>query len=104
MTAPNAPLADLRAAAQGELAAQLPAPWLAAHLVLPLGIAVDGALLVAAAGTPDATVRDELARRFGRRLRLVPAPAAELEAALLASRPVAELDTAIVAPNDDDDG
>ncbi|AHG91940.1 type II secretion system protein E [Gemmatirosa kalamazoonensis] len=97
------PTRDLRAAAQGDLAASLPAAWLAAHLVLPLGIADDGALLVAAAGTPDPTVRDELARRFGRRLRLVDAPAAELEAALLAARPEAAVDVAVDGDAEYDD-
>jgi general secretion pathway protein E len=94
--------AALRSATQGELASALPAAWLAAHLVLPLGLADDGALLVAAAEEPDATVRDELARRFARRVRVVPVPAAELEAALLAARPAA--DEAPPGVPDDDEG
>ncbi len=97
--------AALRAAAQSELATRLPASWLAAHLVLPLGVADDDALLVAAAAMPDETVRDELARRYGRRVRIVEAPAAEVEAALLAARPpdAAAIDVAAQSASDDDD-
>ena len=77
--------AELRAAAAGAMARELPAAWLEAHLVLPLGLADDGALRVAAGGQPDATVVDALARRFARPVRLVPVPPQDLRAAVLAA-------------------
>ncbi|WP_284348616.1 GspE/PulE family protein [Roseisolibacter agri] len=77
--------AELRAAAAGAMARELPSAWLEAHLVLPLGLAEDGALRVAAGGQPDATVVDALARRFARPVRLVPVPPQDLRAAVLAA-------------------
>ena len=77
--------AELRAAAAGALARELPSAWLEAHLVLPLGLGDDGALRVAAGGQPDATVVDALARRFARPVRLVPVPPQDLRAAVLAA-------------------
>jgi type II secretory ATPase GspE/PulE/Tfp pilus assembly ATPase PilB-like protein len=81
--------AELRDAALGPLARELPSAWLEAHLVLPLGVAADGALRVAAGGRPDATVLDALARRFARPVRLEPVPAQDLRAAVLAVREAA---------------
>ena len=78
---------DLRAAASGPLAARLAAPR-QEHGVVPLGIDPDGTLSAAAGGPVDVTVLDELARVFQRPVRLVSAPAAEIQAALLATRHV----------------
>ncbi|MGZ8415135.1 MAG: GspE/PulE family protein, partial [Gemmatirosa sp.] len=78
--------AELRAAATGALARELPSAWLEAHLVLPIGLAEDGALRVAAGAEPDATVLDALARRFARPVRLVPVAPQDLRAAVLAAR------------------
>ncbi|MGZ8471431.1 MAG: GspE/PulE/PilB domain-containing protein, partial [Gemmatirosa sp.] len=78
--------AELRAAATGALARELPSAWLEAHLVLPIGLAEDGALRVAAGAEPDATVLDALARRFARPVRLIPVAPQDLRAAVLAAR------------------
>ena len=86
MAAPDAlpPVArDLREAAAGPLARRLGARWLAEHVVLPLGVDADGALVVAAAEPPHETVLDELARLFGRPVRATLHAAGELRAALL---------------------
>ena len=80
MTAP-----DLRDAARGDLAARVPRRFLEEHVVVPVAES-DDAVVVAAGGPLDPTVVDELARVFGRPVRLVEAPAAELQAALLAAR------------------
>jgi type II secretory ATPase GspE/PulE/Tfp pilus assembly ATPase PilB-like protein len=77
--------ADLRAAAGGPLAQRLSPRYLDEHCVLPLGVEADGALAAAAAGPLDPTVTDELARVFGRRIRLVEMPAAEIQAAILSA-------------------
>ncbi len=83
MTSPAVPPDVLRDAARGPLAAGLPMRFLEQHTLLPLGLEADGAVLVAAGGVPDATVTDELQRRFGRAVRLIDAPANEIYAALL---------------------
>jgi type II secretory ATPase GspE/PulE/Tfp pilus assembly ATPase PilB-like protein len=77
---------DLREAANGELAARLSPRYLDEHCVLPLGIDPDGALATAVGGPLDPTVSDELIRIFGRRLRLIPMPAGEIQAAILSAR------------------
>jgi type II secretory ATPase GspE/PulE/Tfp pilus assembly ATPase PilB-like protein len=79
-------LPDLRAAATGELALRLSPRYLDEHCLLPLGIADDGAVITAVGRTLDPTVTDELSRLFRRPLRLVPHPAAEIQAAVLAAR------------------
>jgi type II secretory ATPase GspE/PulE/Tfp pilus assembly ATPase PilB-like protein len=73
----------LREAAAGELAARLPARFLEEQLLLPVAVATDGALVVAAGRPLDVTITDELVRRFGRALRIVDVPAQELQAALM---------------------
>jgi type II secretory ATPase GspE/PulE/Tfp pilus assembly ATPase PilB-like protein len=80
------PLPDLRTAAGAELALQLSPRYLDEHCLLPLGIADDGALITAVGRPLDPTVTDELARLYRRPLRLVPHPAAEIQAAVLAAR------------------
>ncbi|MCI0433743.1 MAG: GspE/PulE family protein [Gemmatimonadetes bacterium] len=77
---------DLRQAAAGPLAARLSARYLDEHCLLPLGIDADGALMTAVGGPLDPTVSDELARLFGRRLRLIEMPAGEIQAAILSVR------------------
>ncbi|MBA3466680.1 MAG: type II/IV secretion system protein [Gemmatimonadaceae bacterium] len=81
---------DLRAAAESELASRLSNRYLEEHKLIPLEIDSAGYLRVAAAGTPDQTVLDELARVFGRDLRIVQVPASELLAALMSVKPAAE--------------
>ena len=78
--------ADLRAAAAGPLARRLSPKYLEEHCVLPLAVTDAGALLVAAGEALDATAVDELAWTFGRPVRLVAAPAAEIHAAILSAQ------------------
>jgi len=95
-------LADLRTAAAGELAQRLSPRYLDEHCLLPLGIAEDGALVTAVGRPLDATVTDELARLYRRRLKLVERPAAEIQAAILAARR-AEPEESIVERVGDDE-
>jgi general secretion pathway protein E len=77
---------DLRAAANGPLAARLSPKYLDEHCVLPLGIDDDGSLAAAVGGPLDPTVSDELVRLFGRPLRLIQLPAGEIQAAILSAQ------------------
>ena len=77
---------DLREAASGPLALRLSPRYLDEHCVLPLGIDADGALATAVGGELDPTVSDELSRVYGRRLRLVPMPAGEIQGAILSAQ------------------
>jgi general secretion pathway protein E len=77
------PAEVLRAAAAGALAVQLPARYLEEQQVIPLQVADDGVLLVAAGRALDATVTDALAARFGRAVRVLPAEPQDVQAALL---------------------
>ena len=77
---------DLRAAAAGPLALRLSPRYLDEHCVLPLGIDPDGTLALAVGGPLDPTVLDELGRVYRRRLRLVDAPAGEIQAAIMSAR------------------
>src|SRR5688572_14071822 len=77
---------DLREAANGPLAARLSPRYLDEHCLLPLRIDADGAVNTAVAGPLDPTVSDELVRVFGRPLRLVEVPAAEIQAAILSAQ------------------
>jgi type II secretion system protein E len=76
---------DLRAAAVGSLAHQVSPKYLEEHTLLPLGVADDGSLLVAVGGPLDPAVVEELRQTYGRRLRLVAAPAAEIQSAILSA-------------------
>jgi type II secretory ATPase GspE/PulE/Tfp pilus assembly ATPase PilB-like protein len=78
----------LRSAAGGPLAARLSHRYLEEHCLIPLGVEADGALVAVAGRVLHPTVLDELARVFERPVRVIDAPAAEIQAALLASRPV----------------
>ena len=76
----------LREAAAGPLAAELPARFMEEHALLPVFVGDDGVLVVAAGKPPDPTTTDELARRFGRAVRVVEAPINEVQAAIMAAR------------------
>ena len=89
---------DLRTAASGELALRLSPRYLDEHCLLPLGIGDDGAVITAVGRTLDPTVTDELSRLYGRPLRLVSHPAAEIQAAVLAAR---RTDTAAMSAEPD---
>ncbi len=77
---------DLREAAGGPLASQLSPKYLEEHCLIPLGVGQDGAVEIAASKEADASVRDELALVFGRRLRFIDAPAGEILAAIMSSK------------------
>jgi len=87
-TAPRA-AADLRAAAAGPLAQRLSPKYLEEHCLLPLAVSDAGELLVAAGEPLDPTVVDELCWTYGRRVKLVDAPAAEIHAAILSAQSAA---------------
>lgn len=89
---------DLRAAATGPLATRLSLAYMEEHALLPLGEGEEGEILVAAGRPLDADVLDELQLHFGRAVRVVPVPEAELQAALLSARPLVP-----AAPTGDDD-
>ena len=78
--------ADLRAAAAGPLAQRLSPKYLVEHGLLPVGVSETGELLVAAEERPDPAVIDELCWVYGRRVKLVAAPAAEIHAAILSAQ------------------
>jgi type II secretory ATPase GspE/PulE/Tfp pilus assembly ATPase PilB-like protein len=96
----------LREAAAGSLAGMLSPRYMDEHRLLPLAVDPDGALAVAVGGALDPTVSDELVRVFGRPLRLVEAPAGEIQAAILSVRrqspaPGGEPEAGPAAANDD---
>ena len=74
---------DLRDAATGQYARRLSPRYLEEHTLLPLGVDIDGAVVLAVADTPHVTVLDELARFFDRPVRCAQHPAGEIQAALL---------------------
>lgn len=76
---------DLRAAAAGELALRFPARWLEEHTVLPLEVAKDGSVVVAASGDVSATISDALQRTLKAPVRFVTIAQGELRAALVAT-------------------
>ncbi len=83
---PDTPLArELREAAGGALAGQLSAKFLEEHCLLPLEIGEDGWVVVATGNAVDDTLIDELGWTFGRNVRLVEAPAAEIQAAIMSA-------------------
>jgi general secretion pathway protein E len=77
--------ADLRAAAAGSLAQRLSLKYWEEHCLLPLAANEAGELLVAAGQPVDPTVLDELCWTYERPVRLVDAPAAEIQAAILSA-------------------
>ncbi|MSR36467.1 MAG: type II/IV secretion system protein [Gemmatimonadetes bacterium] len=83
---------DLRAAARGSLALRLSPRYLDEHRVLPLGVGPDGSVATAVGGPLDATVTDELARVFGRPVRLIQMSPAEIQAAILSAPRDASVD------------
>ena len=76
-------VAELRAGVAGPLAQRLSPKYLAEHCLVPLEIDPAGELIIAAGAPLDPTVVDELCWAYGRRVRVVPAPAAELQSAIL---------------------
>jgi general secretion pathway protein E len=56
------------------------------HSLLPLRVSDTGDLLVAVGEVPDPTVIDELCWTYGRRVKLVDAPVAEIHAAILSAQ------------------
>src|SRR5207248_10118450 len=76
-------VAELRAAVSGPLAQRLSPKYLAEHCLVPLEIDPAGDLIIAAGASLDPTVVDELGWAYGRHVRVVPAPAAELQSAIL---------------------
>src|SRR5438309_9766362 len=78
--------ADLRAAAAGPLAQRLSPKYLEEHCLLPVGVSAAGELLLVADEPPDPTVIDELCWTYGRRVKLVATPAAEIHAAILSAQ------------------
>nr|MBA3646501.1 type II/IV secretion system protein [Gemmatimonadaceae bacterium] len=82
----NASSSALRDAASGPLAARLPVKYLEEYCVLPLRVDADGAIVTAVGRQLDPTISDELARLFGRDIRMVPFPASEVLAAIMSVR------------------
>jgi general secretion pathway protein E len=77
--------ADLRAAAAGPLAHRLAPAYWDQYCALPLAVTDTGELLLAAGAPLDPTVVDELCWAYGRPVRLVEAPAAEIQTAILSA-------------------
>jgi general secretion pathway protein E len=77
--------ADLRAAAASALAQRLSLKYWEQHCLLPM-LASETELIVAAGEPVDPTVVDELCWAYDRRVRLVEAPAAEIQAAILSAQ------------------
>jgi general secretion pathway protein E len=77
--------ADLRAAAASPLAQRLSLKYWEQHCLLPL-LATETELTVANGEAVDPTVVDELCWVYDRRVRLVEAPAAEIQAAILSAQ------------------
>ena len=84
----------LRIAAGSELASLLPSRYLEEQLVLPVRVEEDGVLVVAAGRPLDATVTDELMRRYARGVRVVGVAPQDLQAALLGARQAGDSDGA----------
>jgi general secretion pathway protein E len=105
---PNA--AELRAAAAHPLAQRLSLRYWEEHCLLPLAL-TESELVLATGVDVDVTVLDELAWCYERPVRLIPAPEAEVHAAILsaqsASGPATEAadlrgsDLVLVSPDDD---
>jgi general secretion pathway protein E len=77
---------DLREAAASEWARRLSPRYLDQHCLLPLGTTDDRSLLVAAGEAVSQSTLDELELLFNRPIRIVEASAAEIRAAILATR------------------
>ncbi|NIS63885.1 MAG: type II secretion system protein GspE [Gemmatimonadales bacterium] len=77
---------DLRAAATSPLARRLSPKYLEEHCLLPLDIADDGRLTVAAGAQLDPTVVDELCLTYERPVKVVEVPAAEIHGAILSAQ------------------
>ena len=82
---PTAP-PDLRAAATRSLALYLSPKYLEEHCLLPLGMDRAGSIVLAVGEQPDPSVVDELSWLYRRPIRLVDAPAAEIQTAVLSAQ------------------
>src|SRR2546429_6850543 len=80
---PSRSVAELGAAVAGPLAQRLSPKYLAEHCLVPLEIDPAGEVIIAAGAPLDPTVVAGLCWAYGRRVRVVPAPAAELQSAIL---------------------
>jgi general secretion pathway protein E len=106
----NRSSADLRAAAGSPLAQRLSPKYWEEHCLLPLAL-TERELIVAAGTEVDPTVVDELCWVYDRQVMLVPAPAAEIHAAILSvqsatgpelgAADVRGSDLVVLAPEDD---
>ena len=77
--------ADLRAAAASPLSQRLSLKYWEQHCVLPVAIS-ESELTLAAGDAVEPTVLDELCWVYDRRVRVVEAPAAEIQAAILSAQ------------------
>jgi len=102
---------DLRIAAAGPLALKLSPKYLEEHCILPLGIDAEDRIVFAVGEPLDPSVVDELTWAYGRPVRLVDAPAAEIQTAVLGAQRDASTtlratdarggDLELLAPEDD---
>ena len=84
---------DLREAATGPLAQRLSPKYLEQHCLLPLDVASDGSVRIAAGRPLDPTVVDELRLTFEKPITLIDAQAAEIEAAILSAQSESDSET-----------
>lgn len=77
---------DLRIAAAGPLALKLSPKYLEEHCILPLGIDAEDRIVFAVGEPLDPSGVDELTWTYGRPVRLVEAPAAEIQTAVLGAQ------------------
>jgi general secretion pathway protein E len=92
-TSPSA--ADLRAAAGGVLARRLSPKYLEQHCLIPVESPEGGPITILAGAALDPTVTDELSWTFGRRIKVVAAPAAEIQAAIMAAHADSGIDVQV---------
>ncbi|MDQ3674487.1 MAG: GspE/PulE family protein [Gemmatimonadota bacterium] len=77
---------DLRSAAAGSLALRVSPKYLEEHCILPLGIDAAHRIVFASGEALDPSVVDELTWTFGHQVRLVDAPVAEIQTAVLGAQ------------------
>jgi general secretion pathway protein E len=77
---------DLRVAAAGPLALKLSPKYLEEHCILPLGIDSEDRIVFASGEPLDPSAVDELTWTYNRKVRLVDAPAAEIQTAVMGAQ------------------
>ena len=77
---------DLRRAATEPLALELSPKYLEEHCILPLGIDAGNRIVLACGEPLDPSVVDELTWTYSRQVRLVDAPAAEIQTAVMGAQ------------------